>query len=179
MGQLILPNAAPIYIDTVTVIYAVEQTPTYGVLLNPLWSSLQTGNIELFTSELTLMETLVVPLRNSDTFLIDVYERLLRSPQIQLIPISQTILKQAARLRATTSSLRTPDAIHAATALASNCTQLLTNVAQSCRVPFRSTSPTQLKKRSNCEKNKKSIHQQSDRVKPDTKTHLTHKNIDF
>lgn len=74
MGQLILPNAARVYVDTVTVIYAVEQTPTYGVLLNPLWNSLQARTLEVFSSELTLMETLVVPLRNSDTFLVDAYE---------------------------------------------------------------------------------------------------------
>ncbi len=43
MGQLTLPNAARVYINTVTVIYAVEQAPTYGVLLNPLWNSLQVG----------------------------------------------------------------------------------------------------------------------------------------
>lgn len=130
MGQLTLPNAARIYIDTVTVIYAVEQTPTYGVLLNPLWNNLQAGNLEVFSSELALMETLVVPIRNSDTFLVDAYERLLRSPQMQLIPISQTILKEAARLRATTPSLRTPDAIHIATATTSGCTQFLTNDRQ-------------------------------------------------
>ncbi|WP_445627330.1 type II toxin-antitoxin system VapC family toxin [Nostoc sp. DSM 114167] len=130
MGQLILPNAARIYVDTVTVIYAVEQTPTYGVLLNPLWNSLQAGNLEVFSSELTLMETLVVPLRNSDTFLVDAYERLLRSPQMQLIPISQTILFEAARLRASTPSLRTPDAIHIATATTSGCTQFITNDRQ-------------------------------------------------
>jgi predicted nucleic acid-binding protein len=130
MGQLTLPNAARVYIDTVTVIYAVEQAPTYGVLLNPLWNSLQAGNLEVLTSELTLMETLVVPIRKSDTFLVDAYEQLLRSPQIQLIPISQTILKEAARLRATTPSLRTPDAIHVATAIASGCTQFLTNDRQ-------------------------------------------------
>ncbi|MBR8837929.1 MAG: hypothetical protein DSM106950_28985 [Stigonema ocellatum SAG 48.90 = DSM 106950] len=68
MGQLAFPDSAHVYIDTVTVIYAVEQTPTYGVLLNPLWNNLQAENLEVFTSELTLMETLVVPLRNSDTF---------------------------------------------------------------------------------------------------------------
>ena len=127
MGQLTLPNAARVYIDTVTVIYAIEQAPTYGVLLNPLWNSLQAGNLEIFTSELTLMETLIMPMRNSDTFLIDAYERLLRSPQMQLLPINQIILKEAARLRAITSSLRTPDAIHAATAIASGCAQFLTN----------------------------------------------------
>ncbi len=130
MGQLALPNSAHVYIDTVTVIYAVEQTPTYGVLLNPLWNSLQAGNLEVFTSELTLMETLVVPIRNSDTFLIDAYEQLLLSPQMQLIPISQPVLKEAARLRATTPSLRTPDAIHAATAITSGCTQFFTNDQQ-------------------------------------------------
>ncbi len=130
MGQLAFPDSAHVYIDTVTVIYAVEQTPTYGVLLNPLWNNLQAGNLEVFTSELTLMETLVVPLRNSDTFLIDAYERLLRSPQMQLIPISQTVLREAARLRAITPSLRTPDAIHAATAISSGCTQFLTNDRQ-------------------------------------------------
>jgi predicted nucleic acid-binding protein len=130
MGQLTLPNAARVYIDTVTVIYAVEQAPTYGVFLNPLWNSLQAGNLEVLTSELTLMETLIMPIRNSDTFLVNAYERLLRSPQMQLIPISQTVLREAARLRAITPTLRTPDAIHAATEIASGCTQFLTNDRQ-------------------------------------------------
>ena len=130
MGQLTLPNTVRVYIDTVTVIYAVEQAPTYGVLLNPLWNSLQTGNLEVLTSELTLMETLIMPIRNSDTFLVNAYEQLLRSPQMQLIPISQTVLREAARLRAITPTLRTPDAIHAATAIASGCTHLLTNDRQ-------------------------------------------------
>ena len=130
MGQLTLPNAARVYIDTVTVIYAVEQALTYGVLLNPLWNSLQAGNLEVLTSELTLMETLIMPIRNSDTFLVNAYERLLRSPQMQLRPISQTVLREAARLRAITPTLRTPDAIHAATAITSGCTQFLTNDRQ-------------------------------------------------
>ncbi|WP_235181616.1 type II toxin-antitoxin system VapC family toxin [Chlorogloeopsis fritschii] len=72
------------------------------------------------------METLVLPLRNADTFLVDTYEQLLLSETIQLIPISQSILRQAANLRATTN-LKTPDAIHAATALSISCNQFLTN----------------------------------------------------
>jgi hypothetical protein len=88
MGQLTFPNAARVYIDTATVIYTVEQAPTYGILLDPLWNNLQAGNLEVFTSELTLMETLIVPIRNSDPFLIDAYEQLLRSPQIQLVSTS-------------------------------------------------------------------------------------------
>jgi len=34
MGQLNLPNSVRIYIDTVIVIYTVEQAPVYGRLLD-------------------------------------------------------------------------------------------------------------------------------------------------
>jgi predicted nucleic acid-binding protein len=71
------------------------------------------------------MESLVVPLRHGNTILLDTYEQLLSS-QISLVPISQTILKSAAQLRATTN-LKTPDAIHAATALDVGFTLFLTN----------------------------------------------------
>lgn len=127
MGQLNLPDLARIYIDTVVLIYAVEQAPVYGSLLGELWAKCQAGNLEVFTSELILLETLVMPIRNSDTFLINAYERLLRSPQIQLLSIDQLILREAARLRSVTPSLRTPDAIHLATAMTSKCSQFLTN----------------------------------------------------
>lgn len=65
------------------------------------------------------MEVLVLPLRNVDTSLIADYEQLLFSSEIQLIPISKSVLREAANLRATTN-LKTPDAIHAATALSVN-----------------------------------------------------------
>ncbi len=58
--------------------------------------------------------------------LVNTYEQLLLSSSIQLISISQRILRQAAQLRAITS-LKTPDAIHAATALSQNCSVFLTN----------------------------------------------------
>lgn len=72
------------------------------------------------------MEALVLPLRNNDLLLLETYEQLLLSEEMQLIPISQSVLKQAANLRARTK-LKTPDAIHAATALSANCSQFLTN----------------------------------------------------
>jgi predicted nucleic acid-binding protein len=123
---LILPSSSRVYIDTAVVIYSVEWNRDYYSLLQPLWLKYQTGEIELISSELILMEALVLPLRNADPFVLDAYEQLLLSGRIQLIPISQSILRQAANLRATTS-LKTPDAIHAATALSANCNQFLTN----------------------------------------------------
>lgn len=130
MGQLNLLDSARIYIDTSVVIYTIEVNPNYWQLLQPLWQKFQAGQIELITSELTLMESLVIPFRQSNVNLVDTYEQLLLSSVLQLLSISQTILREAARLRAITPSLRTPDAIHAATAITSGCTQFLTNDRQ-------------------------------------------------
>ncbi|KAB8314635.1 type II toxin-antitoxin system VapC family toxin [Tolypothrix campylonemoides VB511288] len=126
MGTLNIPAYSLVYVDTSTVIYSVEKFPEYVPLLAPLWLKLQAGEIKIVSSELILMETLVLPLRNSNSILINAYEQLLISSEMQLIPISQSILRQAANLRAT-SNLKTPDAIHAATALSVSCNQFITN----------------------------------------------------
>ncbi len=126
MGQLVLPPSSRIYIDTVVAIYSVEWNLNYYSLLEPLWLKFQAREIEVISSELILMETLILPLRNADSFLVDAYEQLLLSEEMQLIPINQSILRQAANIRATTN-LKTPDAIHAATALSVSCNQFLTN----------------------------------------------------
>lgn len=126
MGQLTLPSSATVYLDTSVIIYTVEANPIYYSLLQPLWLKFQTGEIELVTSELTLMETLVLPLRNANTGLVSDYEQILLSSEIQLVSISRSVLKAAANLRATTN-LKTPDAIHAATSLDAGCTLFLTN----------------------------------------------------
>ena len=126
MGQLILPSSCTIYVDTSVVIYTIEGNPDYYSLLEPLWSKFYAGEIQIISSDLTLMEVLVVPLRNGNNVLVADYEELLLSSQVQLIPIDRSILRQAANLRATTS-LKTPDAIHAATALSVGCNQFITN----------------------------------------------------
>ncbi|MEH1923682.1 type II toxin-antitoxin system VapC family toxin [Nostoc sp.] len=126
MGQLILPTSGSIYIDTSVAIYTIEGNPDYYSLLQPLWSKFYTGEIQIISSELILMEVLIVPLRNGNNSLVADYEELLLSSPVQLIPISQSILRQAASLRAT-SNLKTPDAIHAATALSVNSNQFITN----------------------------------------------------
>lgn len=82
--------------------------------------------IEVFTSELTLLETLVAPYRENNQNLIAAYETLLTSTDIDLCPVSLDILRRSAKLRAG-QKLKTPDAIHAATAFSANCTHFVTN----------------------------------------------------
>jgi predicted nucleic acid-binding protein len=126
MGALTLPASGLVYIDTMTLIYTVERYPAYFPLLDPLWKTAQTGSIEIVSSELTLMEALVGPLKSGNTTLENAFEQALLSTNMRLIPITQPILREAARLRATTK-LRTPDALHAATAQLAGCVLFVTN----------------------------------------------------
>ena len=75
----------------------------------------------LNTSEITLSEVLVGPLRRADHDLLERYRLLFRHAEIiQLVPVTRAILERAAELRAV-SAMRLPDAIHVATALATGC----------------------------------------------------------
>ena len=126
MGSLTLPASGLVYVDTMTVIYTVERLPTYASLLQPLWLAAQAGSIGVVTSELTLMESLVGPLKNGNTVLEAAFEMMLLGADTRLLPITQPILRHAARLRATTK-LRTPDALHAATSMDAGCALFVTN----------------------------------------------------
>jgi predicted nucleic acid-binding protein len=128
MGSLSLPASGTIYVDTAPIIYAVERHPDYESLLLPLWAEADAGSLTVITSELTLLETLVKPFRNNNQSLIDSQERLPGATSISMRPITANILRAAARIRATTS-IKTPDAIHAATALSIGCAQFITNDA--------------------------------------------------
>ena len=134
MGTLAIPESSVVYIDTSIVIYSVEKVPDYFSILEPLWLRLKVGTLKMVSSELTLMETLVLPLRNQNSDLIQAYESLLLASDIQVVPMTQAVLKEAAQLRASTN-LRTPDAIHAATAMGENCSIFLTNDTDFRRVP--------------------------------------------
>jgi predicted nucleic acid-binding protein len=126
MGSLTLPASGLVYIDTMTLIYTVERYPAYAPLLVPLWQAAQARTIEVVTSELTLMEALVGPLKSGNTVLERAFEQIFLGTDLRLLPITQPILREAARLRVTTR-LRTPDALHAATALQAACVLSVTN----------------------------------------------------
>ena len=127
MGILNLPDSGSVYVDANCVIYSVEKINPFASLLVPLWDAASTGRISILTSELTLLETLVKPLGDKNRLLEELFVSfLLNSREVRLISIHAEVLLQAARLRAA-HSLKTPDAIHAATAMNSGCQLFVTN----------------------------------------------------
>ena len=86
-----------------------------------------------FTKRYTL-ETLVKPFREHDTLLENLFRTLLYSREVQLLPATAELWERAARLRVTTG-LKTPDALHAATALQASISLFITNDEGFRRVP--------------------------------------------
>ncbi len=127
MGSLTLPASGLVYADAQIAIYTVDGHPVYAPVCDPMWLSAQNGVFTVVSSELTLMETLTGPLRNGDAALAVRREDLWRKPGARLLPITEAVLREAARLRAVHTALKTPDAIHAATALLHSGALFVTN----------------------------------------------------
>lgn len=126
MGPLTLPTHGPVYLDANGFIYSVERVEPYRTLLEPMWQQARAGDFNVASSDITVLETLVKPLREGD----EVVEMLLRSMfdahEVSLIPATRELWEDAARIRANTG-LKTPDALHAATAQRAGCTAFFTN----------------------------------------------------
>jgi predicted nucleic acid-binding protein len=95
-------------------------------MLEPLWREAHSGQFTIQSSDLAVLETLVKPLREGDTVVENVFRGLFDAKEVLLVPATRPIWEEAARLRATTG-LRTPDALHAATARQIGCTMFVTN----------------------------------------------------
>ena len=126
MGVITLPASGQVYLDANPIIYTVEKHPIYGPLLQPLWAAAQANTFEVITSELAILECFVGPLKRNDAALLIDYEAALFGTEMRLLPITQSVLRDGAQLRATTN-LKTPDAIHAATSLQAGCALFVTN----------------------------------------------------
>jgi predicted nucleic acid-binding protein len=130
-----IPPGGSIYLDTNALIYTGEKNPTFWPLLEPVWHAAKFGRVRVATTALSLMEVLVGPLKTGNAGLIAVYEAMLHAPEVDLIPIDESVLREAARLRAIKTGLRTPDAIHAATAVVRPTSLFLTNDPDFRKVP--------------------------------------------
>lgn len=113
--------------DSVTLIYFVEQHPSYFDRMLFIMRYVDSGPISGIASTLSLAEVLVIPIRNRDAVMVDRYEAVLsKSRGFRLKSITAAIARQAAAIRAR-YNLKTPDALHIATAIEAGCEAFLTN----------------------------------------------------
>jgi len=115
-----------VYLDSCIVIYLVEEHLDYGPRLATILADLSKDTeIFLQLSDLTELECLVLPLRQKNQPVLDKYRAWFES--VEILSLGREVFRRAAQLRADFVSLKTPDAIHLATAQQYACDQLWTN----------------------------------------------------
>lgn len=114
-------------LDTAPLIYFIEENPNYTSIVDPFFEALERREFRVVTSIITLLEVLVNPIKQHDVQMATKYRNiLLKTRDLSLISLTQSIAEEAARLRAV-YRLHTADAIEIATALNSKATLFLTN----------------------------------------------------
>ena len=114
-------------LDTSIFIYQFEKNPRYFPFSDAVFAWLEQNGNSAITSTLAMTELLVPAYRDGDARRLQQYRGLMMTyPRLTLIAPDFGIADLAARMRAD-YGLKTPDAIHAATALHLNVSGFLTN----------------------------------------------------
>lgn len=115
-----------VYLDSVLVIYLVEQSPQFA---RSVENWLLSHPCDIVSSELGRMECLVLPVRNNDAARITEFENFFQTRVAELVPLGRAVFERATQIRAH-SRFKTPDSIHLAAAVEAGCDLFLTNDQQ-------------------------------------------------
>lgn len=121
-----LPTGGLIYLDANALIYSVERVEPYRTLLDPMWQTAEAGTVTVASSGLTVVETLVKPVRDGSEEIEAQYREIFEASIFRVLDMPLGVFEQAARIRAVTE-LKTADALHAASALHAGCDLFVTN----------------------------------------------------
>ncbi|MEW6088327.1 MAG: type II toxin-antitoxin system VapC family toxin [bacterium] len=112
-----ISSCKKISLDTSVFIYHFEENPRYLKLTQQILNFIASQKINAFCSELIILEILVQPYKKEGNDLIDRYEILLSNfPHLTILPVDRSVLRKAAELRAR-YHIKSPDAIHLASAI--------------------------------------------------------------
>ena len=112
------------YLDANVIIRFVENEDPG---LQFLFEQATIGKWDLVTSEMTLAEVLVTPLRERDDRLSTIYDDLLSGhEELEIVPVSRAVLRRSAEIRALLGN-KGVDAIHIATAIEANCSAFVSS----------------------------------------------------
>jgi predicted nucleic acid-binding protein len=122
-----LKNIKLLFLDTAPIIYYVENNPRYFPIVEPLFSRIDKGLLNVVTSPITLAECLIFPYKTHSLLLEKIfYELITQGENTLFIPTNEIIAKQAAQLRSQ-YNLSLTDALQIASAIIAKCDGFLTN----------------------------------------------------
>jgi len=122
-----MPNAPRIYLDSNVFIAAFEHVGAHSDHAWWIFHAIEQGDIVGVTSEITLAEILVKPIESGAEDMASGYDHMIvPGPNFEVLPVKRDVLIAAAGIRARRSSVKLPDAIHLASALALDCSAFIT-----------------------------------------------------
>ena len=96
-----LHDVSNLAFDTAPIIYFVEANPAYDKVVSNIFNRVAVGELEGWTSVISLSEVLVQPFVSGRNDLQNAYrELLLKSSNFHTLPINATVAENAARMRA-------------------------------------------------------------------------------
>lgn len=114
-----------IYADANVVIRLIEGDALTRAPLEARLLPLRGTGRFLLTSRLTRLECRVKPLRTGDLAVVRLYDAFFSGAEIQLLELTSDVVEKATDLRATLN-LKTPDALHLASAILAGASAFLT-----------------------------------------------------
>lgn len=129
-----MTEPSKIFLDTSFFIYLVESHPVYYPKIVSFVNESISNSSTFASSVLTYMEFCVLPIRMGRTELIDDFEALLFSLNINLEEITLQTSRIACNLRAKYPFLKGMDALQLSSAIYGQCDIFLTNDAQLNRI---------------------------------------------
>jgi predicted nucleic acid-binding protein len=122
-----LEKVGRLFLDTAPVIYFVEKNPDFASIAQKVFERLDEGNLVAVVSPITLAECLVLPYKQDNRDVAQVFTDLLvNSESVLFHPIDEFTADKAADLRAR-YNLTLTDAFQFAVAIQANCDSFLTN----------------------------------------------------
>jgi len=122
-----IPKGSRVLLDTVALIYFLEDNERHAKKAETLFKRIESGELHGIMANRVFAELLVPLYRSgSSQAAAGLTNRLSSFRNLEVIPLTTEISMEAARLRAD-HGLRTPDAIHGATAIVTRASGILTN----------------------------------------------------
>ncbi|MDE6662788.1 MAG: PIN domain-containing protein, partial [Lachnospiraceae bacterium] len=122
-----------VFLDTAPFIYFIEKNeknPLYFDKVKKFLMESYDNDVDMETSVITVEEYMVFPYRNSEQKYINLFKKLLKELEINIIDIDREIAEKAARIRAEYKAFKAMDALQLAAACAVGCDLFLTNDKQ-------------------------------------------------
>lgn len=122
-----------VFVDTAPFIYFIEKDSNNSQYYEKVKAFFKYGydsDKRFVSSVITMEEYFVFPYRNKAYSLIDMFNRLVATTDMEIVEINQEIAKKAAQIRAEYKGFKAMDALQLATACLSGCDLFLTNDKQ-------------------------------------------------